>query len=284
MDLGAAFEAVLPPEVDDLLLQGDLTGIVPGGPSRTLERLVEVAANVVRGAATTVRFTPESVLRALDRGARPTSCSPSSRRTPDPMPQPLEYLVRDTARRHGRVRVGPSSHAAPPRTRCSAGIAEDPALRGLGLVLLALAPRRLRPAHSRQLQDALRARGVPSVVEGPDGRVLVSRTVRAVATCPTPRARPGEDGPGRSSGGAGAAPGPGSCRAPGRGSTRPGTGPGVASSGSPTSSPGCAPRTRARRSRPGPARPAGHGALTATGRAGAGGRRRAGRDAGTTAP
>ncbi|SMF24670.1 XPB/Ssl2-like helicase family protein [Cellulosimicrobium cellulans J34] len=175
-DLGAAFEAVLPPEVDDLLLQGDLTGIVPGRPSRALERLVEVAADVEsRGAATTVRFTAESVLRALDRGATADELlADLASHSRTPVPQPLEYLVRDTARRHGRVRVGTaSSYVRAEDPVLLAGIAEDPALRGLGLVLLA--PTVLvSSAPAGELQEVLRARGVPSVVEGPDGRVLVA--------------------------------------------------------------------------------------------------------------
>ncbi|QJW35874.1 helicase-associated domain-containing protein [Cellulosimicrobium protaetiae] len=175
-DLGTAFEAVLPPEIDDLLLQGDLTGIVPGRPSRTLERLVEVAADVEsRGAATTVRFTPDSVLRALDRGATADDLlGELAAHSRTPVPQPLEYLVRDTARRHGRVRVGTaSSYVRAEDPVLLAGIAEDPALRGLGLVLLA--PTVLASAApAGELQDALRARGVPAVVEGPDGRVLVA--------------------------------------------------------------------------------------------------------------
>ncbi|ARU50737.1 hypothetical protein CBR64_03710 [Cellulosimicrobium cellulans] len=175
-DLGAAFEAVLPTEVDDLLLQGDLTGIVPGRPSRTLERLVEVAADVEsRGAATTVRFTPDSVLRALDRGATADELlGDLAAHSRTPVPQPLEYLVRDTARRHGRVRVGTaSSYVRAEDPVLLAGIAEDPVLRGLGLVLLA--PTVLASsAPAGELQEALRARGVPAVVEGPDGRVLVA--------------------------------------------------------------------------------------------------------------
>ncbi|MFE6236651.1 helicase-associated domain-containing protein [Cellulosimicrobium sp. NPDC057862] len=175
-DPGAAFEAVLPAEVDDLLLQGDLTGIVPGRPSRTLERLVEVAADVEsRGAATTVRFTPDSVLRALDRGATADELlAELAAHSRTPVPQPLEYLVRDTARRHGRVRVGTaSSYVRAEDPVLLAGIAEDPALRGLGLVLLA--PTVLASAApAGELQEALRARGVPAVVEGPDGRVLVA--------------------------------------------------------------------------------------------------------------
>jgi len=206
-DLGAAFESVLPPEVDDLLLQGDLTGIVPGRPSGALERLLEVAADVEsRGAATTVRFSADSVLRALDRGATAdellTELATHSR---TPVPQALEYLVRDTARRHGRVRVGTaSSYVRAEDPVLLAGLVEDPALRALGLVLLA--PTVLASvAPAGELQEALRGRGVPAVVESPDGRVLVAdragrrgapdagspRRARAAAGRRTGRARTG---------------------------------------------------------------------------------------------
>lgn len=203
-DLGAAFEAVLPHEVDDLLLQGDLTGIVPGRPSRTLERLVEVAADVEsRGAATTVRFTPDSVLRALDRGATADELlAELASHSRTPVPQPLEYLVRDTARRHGRVRVGTaSSYVRAEDPALLAGIAEDPALRGLGLVLLA--PTVLASAApAGELQEALRARGVPAVVEGPDGRVLVAdRAGRRAPDGVAPPRRGRLTTPGRRTGG-----------------------------------------------------------------------------------
>ncbi|WP_265522562.1 helicase-associated domain-containing protein [Oerskovia flava] len=172
--LAAALEGVLPPEVDDLLLQGDLTGIIPGRPSGDLERLVDAVAEVEsRGAATTVRFTPDSVVRALDqgRGAEDllTDLAAHSR---TPLPQPLEYLVRDTARRHGRLRVGAAmSYVRAEDPVLLTGLVEDLSLRHLTLVRIA--PTVLvAHAPAADLQDALRAHGLVSAVEGPDGRVL----------------------------------------------------------------------------------------------------------------
>ncbi|MBD8079051.1 helicase-associated domain-containing protein [Cellulosimicrobium arenosum] len=185
-----AFASVLPAAVDELLLQGDLTGIVPGRPSAALERLVEVAADVEsRGAATTVRFGAASVVRALDHGRTAddllTELAAHSR---TPVPQPLEYLVRDTARRHGRVRVGAaSSYVRAEDPALLAGLVEAAALRHLGLVQIA--PTVLVAAvPAGELQAALRERGVVSAVEGPDGRVLVADGTRR---------RRAPDGPGR---------------------------------------------------------------------------------------
>ena len=176
-----ALESVLPPEVDELLVQGDLTGIVPGRPSGALERLLEDAADVEsRGAAITVRFTPESLTRAFDAGRSAedllTELAAHSR---TPLPQPLDYLVRDTARRHGRLRVGTaSSYVRAEDPALLTGLVEDPARRHLALfrvaptVLAALVP-------AATLQAALRDRGLASMVEGPDGRVVRTERVRS---------------------------------------------------------------------------------------------------------
>ncbi len=179
--LAHALESVLPPEVDELLVQGDLTGIVPGRPSAALERLLEDAADVEsRGAAITVRFTPESLTRAFDAGRSAEDLlAELAAHSRTPLPQPLDYLVRDTARRHGRLRVGTaSSYVRAEDPALLTGLVEDPALRHLSLfrvaptVLAALVP-------AATLQAALRDRGLASMVEGPDGRVVRTERVRS---------------------------------------------------------------------------------------------------------
>ncbi|WP_079570669.1 helicase-associated domain-containing protein [Krasilnikoviella flava] len=178
--LVGALRATLPPEVDEVLLQGDLTGIVPGRPSQALAMLLERSADVEsRGAATTVRFSPASVTRALDHGtAADELLDALAHRSRVPVPQPLEYLVRDTARRHESLRVGSAGsyvRAADPTVL--AGLAADPRLAHLGLVRLA--PTVLAAAvPAVELHDALRARGLLSALEGPDGRVLSARLRR----------------------------------------------------------------------------------------------------------
>ncbi|WP_460755379.1 helicase-associated domain-containing protein [Myceligenerans cantabricum] len=178
-DLAETLRGVLPEEVDEMLLQGDLTGVVPGRPSGDLARLVEVAADTEsRGAATTVRFSAASVTRALDRGRTADDLLTAlARHSPVPVPQPLEYLVRDTARRHGAVRVGvASSYLRAADEVTLAGLEHDPALAHLGLVRLA--PTVLVAAVAPALlHETLRERGLVSALERPDGRVLdVRRT------------------------------------------------------------------------------------------------------------
>jgi hypothetical protein len=182
-DPAPALAAALPPAVDDLLLQADLTGIVPGRPSQDLEALLDRSARVEsRGGAVTVRFTPESVRAALDAGATADDLlADLAGHARGPLPQPLEYLVRDAARRHGRIRTGAaSSYVRTEDPALLAGVAEDPRHAGLGLVRLAptvLAAQ--APLH--ELLAALRAHGLAPVAETPDGQVLhAAPTVRRV--------------------------------------------------------------------------------------------------------
>ncbi|GAB2471231.1 helicase-associated domain-containing protein [Promicromonospora xylanilytica] len=184
-----ALRTVLPHEVDEILLQGDLTGIVPGRPSRDLARLLDRATDVEsRGAATTVRFSAASVTRALDQGETADGMLDElAHRSPVPVPQPLEYLVRDTARRHGAVRVGAaSSYLRAADATVLAGLEHDPTLVGLDLVRLA--PTVLAASvPASVLHEALRKRGLVSALEGPDGRVLVARKGVTGRAMPAPR-------------------------------------------------------------------------------------------------
>ncbi|KAB8164146.1 DNA-binding protein [Streptomyces sp. 3MP-14] len=107
----AAAEALAPlfPEpVDHVLLQADLTAIAPGPLRRDLRATMALAADVEStGGATVYRFTPASVRRALDAGLTTDELHAFlAEVSRTPVPQPLDYLVDDVARRHGRLRVG----------------------------------------------------------------------------------------------------------------------------------------------------------------------------------
>ncbi|MGD8150542.1 helicase-associated domain-containing protein [Ornithinimicrobium sp. Y1694] len=179
---GAAelMQPLVPPPVDHVLLQADLTAIAPGrldGPVRTLMHLVSDLES--RGGATVHRFTETSVRRALDLGwtaERVLSELAAASRTG--VPQPLDYLVRDVARRHGQARVG----------ACAAYLrSEDPALldrverdRALGMLQWRrIAPTVLvSPVPAATVIDLLREEQYGPVVEGGDGGVELAVPVR----------------------------------------------------------------------------------------------------------
>lgn len=176
-DAAEALRGRLPRAVDEMLLQGDLTGVIPGRPTPELAELVDVAALVEsRGAAVTVRFTEDSVRHALDAGIDGEDLlSRLSRFARSGVPQPLEYLVLDVARRHGQLRVGAaSSYVRADDPALLAGLVGAKELAGLGL--FQLAPTVLAAqASPAALLAALRERGLGPVTEGPDGHVLVAR-------------------------------------------------------------------------------------------------------------
>ena len=175
-DAAAALEGQLPATVGEVLLQGDLTGVVPGRPDTDLAELLEAAAQIEsRGAAVTVRFTELSIRRALDSGLSADDLlARLGRHARAGVPQPLAYLVADVARRHGLLRVGTaSSYVRAEDPALLAGLVGDRGLAGLHLVQLAptvLAAQVAAPV----LAEVLRDRGLAPVVEGPDGQVLVA--------------------------------------------------------------------------------------------------------------
>ena len=172
---------LLPEPVDHLLLQADLTAVAPGPLVPALGAEVDLAADVEsRGAATVYRFTPDSVRRALDAGRTADELlAMLEDASPNGVPQPLSYLVRDVARRHGMVRVGAASSFL--RSEDPASLAElllDRRLSHLGL-------RRLAPtvlaadADGPVVLDALRRTGLAPAAEAADGTLLVQpRTAR----------------------------------------------------------------------------------------------------------
>ncbi len=176
-DAAGALAPLLPEPVDHVLLQADLTAVAPGPLEPELARRLQVAADVEsRGGATVYRFTGPSVRRALDLGWSAvelhTFVDEVSR---TPVPQPLTYLIDDTARTYGTIRVG---HAeAFVRADDEAALTElllHPQASTLGL-------RRLAPtvlvssAPLDVLLPRLRELGAAPAVEAPDGSVHIAR-------------------------------------------------------------------------------------------------------------
>ncbi|GGK82748.1 helicase-associated domain-containing protein [Ornithinimicrobium pekingense] len=186
----ALMEPLVPPAVDHVLLQADLTAIAPGrldGPVRTLMHLVSDVES--RGGATVHRFSEISVRRALDVGwtaDRLLAELGAASRTG--VPQPLDYLVRDVARRHGQARVG----------ACAAYLRSDDAAlldrvehdRALGMLQWRrVAPTVLvTPVPAPTVLDLLREEQYGPVVEGGDGglELATASLRRTTARSPAP--------------------------------------------------------------------------------------------------
>jgi hypothetical protein len=97
-----------PPEVDQVYLQHDLTVIAPGPLRVDLEtRLRGMAEAEARGVASSFRITAVSLTRAFVAGETADSLRAFlSALSLTGIPQPLEYLIADTAARFGTLRVG----------------------------------------------------------------------------------------------------------------------------------------------------------------------------------
>lgn len=172
---GAAMEDHIPEAVEHVLVQADLTAVAPGrldGPARSVMRLLGEVES--RGGATVHRITETGIRRALDLGwSADRVLSEVSAISRTGVPQPLEYLVRDVARRHGVARVGSVG---------SYVRSDDPVLldrvladRGLGLLQLRrIAPTVLvSPVPAGTVLDVLREGQYGPVPEGEDGALTL---------------------------------------------------------------------------------------------------------------
>ncbi|HEX3929983.1 MAG TPA: helicase C-terminal domain-containing protein [Nocardioides sp.] len=188
----AVLATLLPEEVDEVLVQADLTAVAPGPLTRERARDLHLLADVEsRGQATVYRFTAGSVRRAFDAGWAAHEVHAfleAVSRTP--VPQPLTYLVDDAARTFGTVRVGQAEAflRADDETALTE-LMHHPRASSLGL-------RRIAPTVVVSttpldvLLPRLRELGVSPLVEGADGSVHVARADRL-------RARPHRRGPAR---------------------------------------------------------------------------------------
>ncbi|MEV0592491.1 helicase-associated domain-containing protein [Nonomuraea cavernae] len=154
----------------------DLTAVVTGPPSTELAALLDrVAERESRGAASVWRFTTESVRGALDHGYEAGALLEELAGV-GTIPQPLEYMVRDVARRHGEVTVttvGCVVQASDPTLL--AEIAGHRRLTRLGLRLLA--PTVLvSSAPAERTLAALRDNGYSPVPVADTGEIAIRRT------------------------------------------------------------------------------------------------------------
>lgn len=99
---------LVPPAVDEFVIQADLTAVISGEPAPALRAELDLMADVEsKGAATVYRFSEQSLRRAFDSGRTAADVLTFLEdRATRGVPQPLTYLVNDMGRRFGNVRVG----------------------------------------------------------------------------------------------------------------------------------------------------------------------------------
>lgn len=186
--------ALLPAEVDRIFLQNDLTAIAPGPLAPALDvRLRTMARRESATQASSYRFTAESVAHAFLAGETAESIREFlGALSLTGIPQPLDYLVAQTAQRHGLVRVSVDDETG--RTRIESAdphlieaMAVDQALRPLALTahVASLTTRVRREVVYAALLDAR----YPATLVGADDRALADRR-----RAPLPAATDSPDG------------------------------------------------------------------------------------------
>ncbi|KRF03939.1 hypothetical protein ASH00_14845 [Arthrobacter sp. Soil782] len=167
-DAAAALRNALPEPLTHFVLQADLTAVAPGylepGVARELALLASAEG---QGPATVYRFSAPSVRRALDDGQDAVAILTFlEKHSATNIPQPLRYLVEDTAARYGSLRVGPaSSYVQSDDDAALTALLSDPATASLGLVRLAPTVVTAKATPS-ELAAALRELGYSPALEG----------------------------------------------------------------------------------------------------------------------
>ncbi|WP_329051729.1 helicase-associated domain-containing protein [Streptomyces violaceus] len=182
---------LLPSATATARIGADLTAVVTGTPAARLAALLDsVADRETSGTASVWRFSAGSIRRALDAGR---ICDDITADLADvaggPLPQPLSYLITDTARSHGHVRIAPAAcvlHGDEPALLTE--LAAHRKLAKLGLRQLAPTVLVSRSPLDTTLA-ALRAEGYAPVAETAEGTVRIEKTPpqRAPAPVPAPR-------------------------------------------------------------------------------------------------
>ncbi|MGB3040984.1 MAG: helicase-associated domain-containing protein [Candidatus Nanopelagicales bacterium] len=179
--------AIMPPATEEFLAQADLTLVVPGPPSPTLRSLLNLVADLESsGGAAVFRVTPSSVSRILDTGRSPAEIIEElTKRSVTPLPQPMEYLINDVARRHGSVRIGAvNSYLRSDDEALIAAMLSHPQATALGLVRVAPTVVVSR-SRGEALVELARELGHAPVAEGIDGSTAVMPLLAHRAPTPT---------------------------------------------------------------------------------------------------
>ena len=167
----------MPSHVDYIIVQADLTALSPGRlpieHRQFLQRIAEIESASV---ATTYRFTPGSILHGIETGLSADEILKGiTQLSKTPIPQPLEYLIQDVARRYGMLTAGVASMYL----RCD----------NIDLLKIIQADRKLGSSKLRKIADNilisdeplevvihhLRAAGYATAIDKTDRLVSVSK-------------------------------------------------------------------------------------------------------------
>lgn len=172
-----ALAGFAPVQVDEVILQADLTATVAGEAAPALRAELDLLADVESsGQATVWRFSEASLRRAFDAGRdRESIAGFLAGHAARGVPQALSYLVDDVSRRHGHLRLGPAAcylRAEDPSLLAEISANRKTARLGLRLLAPTVAVSD-RPAA--EITAALRAGGYLPVEEAADGTTVVAR-------------------------------------------------------------------------------------------------------------
>jgi hypothetical protein len=181
-------DADLPKTVDHILIQSDNTAIAPGPLEHEVSQELDLIADIEsRGAATVFRFSEASLRRGLDHGRTGEEILVFLKKTSKtPVPQPLEYLIGDISKKHGKLRVGnASSFIRCEDTALITQIIKDKKVEALGL--RRIAPEVLICTHdAHDAMNILRAAGYLPAGEDSQGLLLTGPRIQRAQT----KARP----------------------------------------------------------------------------------------------
>ena len=178
----------LPKTVDHILIQSDNTAIAPGPLEHEISQALAMMAEIEsRGGATVYRFTESTIRRALDHGKTGDEIKTFLIKTSKtPMPQPLEYLIADVAKKHGKLRVGNTSSFI----RCEDTSLISQIMNDKKLEILAL--RRIAPEvvicdmDATDAMRVLRECGYLPAGESANGMILTGPRSNRASTKPRP--------------------------------------------------------------------------------------------------
>lgn len=192
-DLERAVAAVLPPLIEYILIQPDLSAVAPGPLEPELSRSLSLIADIESsGGATVYRLSESSLRRSLDAGWSAQDLhSFFARHSRTPVPQTLSYLIDDLARRYGGLRVGTAStYLRSDDESLIAQVTVDRRLTELGLRLLAPGVL-VSTADPDEVLEGLRSAGYAPAAESVGGIVFSGLAQRQRApsrrSSPAPR-------------------------------------------------------------------------------------------------